>query len=80
VHELVNALKSTVLTGDTLNVKLVKEGKEADQAVAYMEDGTMIVVSHARKMIGRDVAVRVVSVLQTQAGKMIFAKLTNGGS
>jgi len=75
VHELVNAVKSVLFTGDTIEVKLIKEGKEAHQAVGYMEDGTMIVVSEARKLIGQSVMADVTSVLQTQAGKMIFAKL-----
>jgi len=76
INELANAVKSAVFTGDNLNVKLIKEGKESDQALAYLEDGTMIVVSDARELIGKEVKVRVASVLQTQAGKMIFAKLT----
>jgi len=75
VHELVNAVKSVLFTGDTIEVKLIKEGKETHQAVGYMEDGTMIVVSEARKLIGQSVMADVTSVLQTQAGKMIFAKL-----
>lgn len=75
VNELVTAVKSAVFTGEFLEVKLIKEGKEADQALAYLDDGTMIVVSDARKLIGKKVTVRVGSVLQTQAGKMIFAKI-----
>jgi len=75
IHELVNAVKSTVFTGETLEVKLVKEGKEPDQALAYLNDGTMVVVGGARKLIGKKITVRVESVLQTQAGKMIFAKI-----
>ena len=76
VYELVNAVKSVVFTGENLNVRLVKEGKEADQALAYMDDGTMIVVSDARHLIGQKVTVKVTSVIQTQAGKMIFAKIS----
>jgi uncharacterized protein YacL len=75
IHELVNAVKSVVFTGEHLTVRLVKEGKESDQALAYLEDGTMIVVSNARSWIGQKVAVTVTSVLQTQAGRMIFARL-----
>lgn len=75
INELANAVKSAVFTGDSLKVKLIKEGKEPDQALAYLEDGTMIVVSGARELIGKEATVRVTSVLQTQAGKMIFAKL-----
>jgi len=77
VNELANTLKAVVFAGEALEVRLVKEGKEAEQAVAYLDDGTMIVVSDARKMIGRKVKVDVSSVLQTQAGRMIFAKLSS---
>jgi len=76
IHELVNAVKSVVFTGETLEVKLVKEGKERDQALAYLGDGTMIVVSDARHLIGKDVTVCVTSVLQTQSGKIVFAKIS----
>ncbi|MCA9398743.1 MAG: PIN domain nuclease, partial [Candidatus Omnitrophica bacterium] len=75
VHSLIHAVKSVIFTGEEMSVRLVKEGKEPDQAVAYMEDGTMIVVSDARALIGQTVRVTVNSVLNTQAGKMIFAKL-----
>jgi uncharacterized protein YacL len=75
IHELVNAVKSVVFTDEILEIKLIREGKEPDQAVAYMEDGTMIVVSGGRGLIGKTVTARVTSVLQTQAGKMVFAKL-----
>ena len=76
IHELVNAIKSVVFTGETLEVKLVKEGKEHGQALAYLEDGTMIVVGDARHLIGKKITVCVTSVLQTQAGKMVFAKIS----
>ena len=76
VHELSNALKPIVYAGEAMEVKLLREGKESDQALAYMEDGTMVVVSDARELIGKKVTVRVTSVLQTQAGKMVFAKLS----
>ncbi len=75
IHELVNAVKSVVLTGERLEVRLVREGKEPDQAVAFLDDGTMIVVGDAQKLIGKKVTVAVTSVLQTQTGKMIFARL-----
>lgn len=75
INELANAVKSAVFAGDNLNVKLMKEGKEPDQALAYLEDGTMVVVSDARELIGKEVSVRVASILQTQAGKMVFAKV-----
>ena len=77
INDLVNAVKPVVFTGEELEVRLIKEGKEPHQAVAYMDDGTMIVVSEAKKMIGQKVKVTVASVLQTQAGKMIFAKLVS---
>lgn len=75
VHELVNAVKSVVLAGERFAVRLVREGKEAGQAVGYMDDGTMVVVSHAQHLVGKRVDVIVTSFLQTQAGKIIFAKL-----
>lgn len=77
LNDLVNALRPAVFPGDELQVRLTKEGKEANQAVAFTDDGTMIVVSEARKLIGQTVAVEVTSVLQTQAGRMVFAKLKN---
>jgi len=75
VNELANALKPVVFPGETMEVQLIKEGKEHNQAVAYLNDGTMIVVEGANRLIGQLVKVLVTSVLQTQAGKMIFAKL-----
>ena len=78
LNELVNALKPVFFAGDELEVRLVREGKEPDQAVAYTEEGVMVVVSEARRLIGKTVAVQVASVLQTQSGRMVFAKLLNG--
>jgi uncharacterized protein YacL len=75
IHELVTAVKPIVFAGEEMEVRLVKEGKEEDQAIAYTDDGTMIVVSEARSLVGRKVKVVVASVLQTQSGRMIFAKL-----
>ncbi len=75
VNELANALKPVVLPGEEMRVAIVKEGKEASQGVGYLDDGTMIVVEGARRYIGETVDVLVSSVLQTQAGKMIFAHL-----
>ena len=75
IHELGNAVKSVVYAGEILELKLIREGKESGQALAYLEDGTMVVVSDARGLIGKRITVRVTSVLQTQAGKMIFAKI-----
>lgn len=75
IHELVNAVKPVVLAGERFAVRLVREGKEAGQAVAYMDDGTMVVVGSAQHLIGKKVDITVSSILQTQAGKIIFAKL-----
>lgn len=74
INELANSLKPVVLPGEMLQVFLVKEGKENDQAVAYLDDGTMIVVEGGKKYIGQNVRATVTSVLQTTAGRMIFAK------
>lgn len=75
INELANALKPVVLPGELLEVKLIKEGKEYNQAIGYLDDGTMIVVENARHLIGKTLHVLVTSVLQTAAGRMIFAKL-----
>jgi uncharacterized protein YacL len=77
INELANALKSVVLPGETIEVKPMKEGKEHNQAVAYLEDGTMVVVEDARRSIGQNMRVVITSVLQTQAGRMVFAKPEN---
>jgi uncharacterized protein YacL len=74
INELANSLKPIVLPGETMKVFILKEGKEYNQGVAYLDDGTMVVVDNARKMIGKNVDVAVTSVLQTTAGKMIFGK------
>jgi len=75
VNDLINAVKPVVFTGEELEIKLLKEGKEANQAIGYLEDGTMVVVSDGRKALGQTAKVYVTSALQTQAGRMIFAKL-----
>ncbi|MGH7258939.1 MAG: PIN/TRAM domain-containing protein, partial [Nitrospiraceae bacterium] len=75
INELCNALRPVVLPGETIRVFVLKEGKEAGQGVAYLDDGTMIVVDNARRCIGRNVDVIVTSVLQTTAGRMIFTRL-----
>ena len=77
LNELANALKPVVLAGEALRVVIVKEGKEPDQGVAYLDDGTMVVVDHARRMISRNVEITVTSVLQTTAGKMIFGRMAD---
>ncbi len=74
INELANSLKPIVLPGEIMKVFILKEGKEYNQGVAYLDDGTMVVVDNARKMIGKNVDVSVTSVLQTTAGKMIFGK------
>ena len=74
INELANSLKPIVLPGETMKVFILKEGKEYNQGVAYLDDGTMVVVDNARKMIGKTIDIAVTSVLQTTAGKMIFGK------
>jgi uncharacterized protein YacL len=74
INELANALKPIVLPGESMRVFILKEGKEYNQGVAYLDDGTMVVVDNARKMIGKTIDISVTSVLQTTAGKMIFGK------
>jgi len=74
INELANSLKPIVLPGEAMRVFILKEGKEYNQGVAYLDDGTMVVVDNARKMIGKTIDIAVTSVLQTTAGKMIFGK------
>ena len=74
INELANTLKPVVLPGEDMELFLVKEGKERNQAVGYLDDGTMIVVEEGRKYIGRTISLTVTSVLQTSAGRMIFGK------
>ncbi len=74
INELANAVKPVVMPGETMQVKILKEGKEHDQGVAYLNDGTMVVVDNGRRRIGQTLNVAITSVLQTQAGRMIFAK------
>lgn len=74
INELANALKPVVLPGETIKAFILKEGKEKDQGVAYLDDGTMVVVDNSRKLIGQTVDITVTSVLQTTVGKMIFGR------
>ncbi len=74
INELANALKPIVLPGETMRVFILKEGKEYNQGVAYLDDGTMVVVDNAKKMISKTIDITVTSVLQTTAGKMIFGR------
>ncbi len=75
INELANALKPVVLPGEAMHVFILKEGKEYNQGVAYLDDGTMVVVDNARRLIGKNADIAVTSVLQTTAGKMIFGRL-----
>jgi len=75
INELANAVKPVVLPGEELHVTVVREGKEYNQGVGYLDDGTMVVIENGKKMLGDSVTVAVSSVLQTVAGKMIFAEL-----
>jgi uncharacterized protein YacL len=74
LNELTNALKPVVLPGEVMSVFIIKEGKEYNQGVAYLDDGTMVVVDNARSRIGRTLEIVVTSVLQTTAGRMIFGR------
>jgi len=75
IHELAAALRSSFAAGESLRIRLVKEGKEPGQAIGYSDDGSMVVVSAAAGRIGQDVQVEIKSVLQTQSGRMAFADL-----
>ncbi|TYR78494.1 PIN/TRAM domain-containing protein [Priestia megaterium] len=74
INDLANAVKPIVLPGEEMNVLVIKDGKEHNQGIAYLDDGTMIVVEEGRNYIGKQIDVLVTSVLQTSAGRMIFAK------
>jgi len=74
INELANALRPVVLPGESMRVFILKEGKEKDQGVGYLDDGTMVVVDNSRRMIGQNIDVTVTSVLQTTVGKMIFGR------
>ena len=75
INELANAMKPMVIPGEHMTVTLIKQGKDHNQAIAYLDDGTMIVVEDGRREIGKVVDINVTSVLQTAAGRMIFGKL-----
>ena len=78
LNDLAKSLRPVVLPGETLSVRLLKEGREPQQALAYLDDGTMIVVNRARRLLGHEVEVTISSVLQTAAGRMAFAELPGG--
>ncbi len=80
INQLANAMKPAVLPGETLQVQILREGKSQGQGVAYLDDGTMVVIENARRFIGKEVEVAVTSVLQTTAGRMIFSEIKNGGN
>jgi len=75
INELANAVKTVILPGEAMNVKIIQEGKEREQGIAYLSDGTMIVVENGKQFIEQNVEVTVTKVLQTSAGRMIFAKM-----
>jgi uncharacterized protein YacL len=77
INELANVLKPVVLPGEMMKVFILKEGKEYNQGVAYLDDGTMVVVDNARRMISKTIDIVVTSVLQTTAGKMIFGRFVD---
>jgi uncharacterized protein YacL len=74
VNELANAVKSVMLPGEILRIRVIQDGKEANQGVGYMDDGTMVVVENGREYVGRETDVTVTKVLQTAAGRMIFGR------
>ena len=74
MNDLSNAVKPVVIPGETMKVQVVKDGKEPGQGVAYLEDGTMIVIENGHRYLSRTISVEVTSALQTSAGRMIFAK------
>jgi uncharacterized protein YacL len=74
INELANAVKSVVLPGEIMEVNVIQEGKEVNQGVGYMEDGTMVVVENGNKHLNQQIHVSVTKVLQTAAGRMIFAR------
>ena len=74
VNELANAVKSAMLPGEILSIRVIQEGKEINQGVGYMDDGTMVVVENGREYMNREIHVTVTKVLQTAAGRMIFAR------
>ncbi len=80
LNEIANAVKSVALPGEVLHVRLVKPGDQIGQGVGYLEDGTMVVVEQGRSAIGQEVAVTVTSVLQTNAGRMMFGRIENRGA
>lgn len=79
INELANAVKPVILPGETMNVRVIREGKEQSQGIAYLDDGTMVVVENGRSLIGQTLDVVVTSILNTTAGRMIFTKKKENG-
>lgn len=79
INELANAVKPVILPGETMNVRVIKEGKEQAQGIAYLDDGTMVVVDNGKNLIGQSLDVVVTSILQTTAGRMIFTRKKENG-
>ena len=79
INQLANAMKPAVLPGESMQVQILREGKSQGQGIAYLDDGTMVVIENARRYIGKEVEVSVTSVLQTTAGRMIFSEIKNSG-
>jgi uncharacterized protein YacL len=77
INNLANALKPVVLPGEDMEVQVVKEGKDENQGIGYLDDGTMVVIENGGKMLGKKLKVNVTSVIQTNAGKMIFTKVVS---
>jgi len=78
INDLTNSLKTVVLPGETMQVRIIKPGEESQQGIGYLDDGTMIVVEEGRNKIGEKVLITVTSALQTSAGRMIFGKYERG--
>jgi uncharacterized protein YacL len=74
VNELANAVKSVMLPGENIGLRVIQEGKESGQGIGYMDDGTMVVIENGRELIGKEISVTVTKILQTAAGRMIFAR------
>ncbi|MHB1376535.1 MAG: PIN domain-containing protein [Candidatus Humimicrobiaceae bacterium] len=79
INDLSNAVKMIILPGEKLNIEIIKEGKEKDQGVAYLDDGTMIVVEGGKNLLGRTIEIIITGILQTPAGRMIFSKISTNG-
>jgi len=79
INDLSNAVKMIILPGEKMNIEIVKEGKEKDQGIAYLDDGTMIVVEGGKNLLGRTIEIIITGILQTPAGRMIFSKISTNG-